>query len=221
MSLKQWSIINTLSAFLYFAIVQSGESTGVYAFVIIIAFGLGVLCQLVLAGLTRPAKITTRYILIVTLRALLFLSVPLLKNLALRITFVLTIPILDFLQSNLPLNRTFLTEPTETEKQRSSLFYKSIFYCGLLYGLLISEYIVTSGFVLLLSLIGILKQKPSRFRTILAIEFLFAALLRVVFYFDFISVSTYNILVRLFYAFCILIFFLYSRSLKKTDEFVG
>ena len=143
------------------------------------------------------------------------------KNLALRITFVLTIPILDFLQSNLPLNRTFLTEPTETEKQRSSLFYKSIFYCGLLYGLLISEYIVTSGFVLLLSLIGILKQKPSRFRTILAIEFLFAALLRVVFYFDFISVSTYNILVRLFYAFCILIFFLYSRSLKKTDEFVG
>lgn len=219
MSLKLLSVFNTLLAFLYLTVVQSGKTTGIWAFVVLAIFGLGIICMIVLAGLTRPVKMNARYILIVTLRAILFLSVPLLTTTAARIAFILTLPVLDYLQANLPLHPLFLRELTKDEEEvlteRTSLFFKTTILAGLFLGSLTTEYIVTSGIILFPSLIWILKQEKSRFRSIWAIECFITALLRMAFYLDLIPVSMRRISGGLFF---VLIVFLNYKCLKDFDK---
>ena len=217
--LKLFSIFNTLLAFLYFSVVQSGKTTGIWAFVVLALFGLGIICMIVLAGLTRPVKMNARYVLIVTLRAILFLSVPLLTSTAARIAFILTLPVLDYLQANLPLPPFFLRELTRDEEEvlteRTSLFFKTTILAGLFLGSLTTEYIVTSGVILFLSLIWIIKQEKTRFKSIWIIELFLATLLRIAFHLDLIPVSMRRISGGLFF---VLIVFLNYKSLKDFDK---
>lgn len=217
--LKLFSIFNTLLAFLYFSVVQSGKTTGIWAFVVLALFGLGIICMIVLAGLTRPDKMNVRYILIVTLRAILFLSVPLLTTTAARIAFILTLPVLDYLQANLPLHPLFLRELTRDEEEvlseRTSLFFKATILAGLFLGSLTTEYIVTSGVILFPSLIWIIKQEKSRLKSIWIIELFLATLLRIAFHLDLIPVSMRRISGGLFFA---LIVFLNYKCLKDFDK---
>ena len=217
--LKLFSIFNTLLAFLYLAVVQSGKTTGIWAFVVLAIFGLGIICMIVLAGLTRPVKMNARYVLIVTLRAILFLSVPLLTSTAARIAFILTLPVLDYLQANLPLHPFFLRELTRDEEEvlteRTSLFFKTTILAGLFLGSLTTEYIVTSGVILFLSLIWIIKQEKTRFKSIWIIELFLATLLRIAFHLDLIPVSMRRISGGLFF---VLIVFLNYKSLKDFDK---
>ena len=217
--LKLLSIFNTLLAFLYFSVVQSGKTTGIWAFVVLAIFGLGILCMLVVAGLTRPVKMNARYVLIVTLRTLLFLSVPLLTTTAARVSFILTLPVLDYLQASLPLHPLFLRELTRDEEEvlteRTSLFFKTTILAGLFLGSLTTEYIVTSGVILFLSLIWIIKQEKSRFKSIWIIELFLATLLRIAFHLDLIPVSMRRISGGLFF---VLIVFLNYKCLKDFDK---
>ena len=217
--LKLLSIFNTLLAFLYFSVVQSGKTTGIWAFVVLAIFGLGILCMLVVAGLTRPVKMNARYVLIVTLRTLLFLSVPLLTTTAARVSFILTLPVLDYLQASLPLHPLFLRELTRDEEEvlteRTSLFFKTTILAGLFLGSLTTEYIVTSGVILFLSLIWIIKQEKSRFKSIWIIELFLATLLRIAFHLDLIPVSMRRICGGLFF---VLIVFLNYKCLKDFDK---
>ena len=217
--LKLFSIFNTLLAFLYFSVVQSGKTTGIWAFVVLALFGLGIICMIVLAGLTRPVKMNARYVLIVTLRTLLFLSVPLLTTTAARVSFILTLPVLDYLQANLPLHPLFLRELTRDEEEvlteRTSLFFKTTILAGLFLGSLTTEYIVTSGVILFLSLIWIIKQEKSRFKSIWIIELFLATLLRIAFHLDLIPVSMRRISGGLFF---VLIVFLNYKCLKNFDK---
>ena len=219
MSLKLLSVFNTLLAFLYLTVVQSGKTTGIWAFVVLALFGLGIICMIVLAGLTRPDKMNVRYILIVTLRAILFLSVPLLTTTAARIAFILTLPVLDYLQASLPLHPLFLRGLTRDEEEvlteRTSLFFKTTILAGLFLGSLTAEYIVTSGVILFPSLIWIIKQEKSRFRSIWAIECFITALLRMAFHLDLIPVSMRRISGGLFF---VLIVFLNYKCLKDFDK---
>ena len=219
MSLKLLSVFNTLLAFLYLAVVQSGKTTGIWAFVVLAIFGLGIICMIVLAGLTRPVKMNARYVLIVTLRTLLFLSVPLLTTTAARIAFILTLPVLDYLQANLPLHPLFLRKLTRDEEEvlteRTSLFFKTAILAGLFLGSLTTEYIVTSGVILFPSLIWIIKQKKSRLKSIWIIELFLATLLRIAFHLDLIPVSMRRISGGLFF---VLIVFLNYKCLKDFDK---
>lgn len=217
--LKLLSIFNTLLAFLYFSVVQSGKTTGIWAFVVLAIFGLGIICMLVVAGLTRPVKMNARYVLIVTLRTLLFLSVPLLTTTAARVSFILTLPVLDYLQASLPLHPLILRKLTKDEEEvlteRTSLFFKTTILAGLFLGSLTTEYIVTSGVILFLSLIWIIKQEKSRFKSVWIIELFLATLLRIAFHLDLIPVSMRRISGGLFF---VLIVFLNYKCLKDFDK---
>lgn len=115
-----------------------------------------------------------------------------------------------------PLHPMVLREPTkdaeEIAKERLGLSYKTIVFVGLFCGSLTTEYIVTSGFIL--SLIWILKQNNLRFRTILIIELMIVALLRVAFYLGIIPVSMHEIIVGV--CFILLISLNYYTVLSKS-----
>lgn len=214
---KTVSVFNTLLAFLYFFLVQSGKTSGVYAFMVLFAFGLGVVCQWVVAGMTRPVKMTVRYVLIVASRALLFLSVPYLTTLPLRISFVLILPVLDYLQAGLPVHPTFFKELTEAEKERSKLYYKTAFSGGLILFLVSYkwEYIATGGIMFFLALLWIMKQEKSRLRTVLITEWILAALLNLALYFGFIPISMHEIITVVSF---VLIVVLHYKCLKDFDK---
>lgn len=215
MSLKQWSYINTLSAFLYFVVTQLGQFSGGYAIITVIVFGLGVITQLIMAGLTRPAIITAEYVFILSARGILFLIFPLLNTFAIAISCFFAICVLDYQQSLLPHNKELDNELTEDDIKNTSLFSKTVLFCGLFVGMLITEDIITSIIIICVALIGIIKQNNFRFKTIIFIELLITILWRVGIYYQLVAYSLQE-LITVFL--CFAVFIINFNFIKNSEN---
>lgn len=215
MSLKQWSYINTLSAFLYFVVTRLDQFSGVYAFITVIVFGLGAIMQLIMAGLTRPAIITAEYVFIVSVRAILFLIFPLLNSFPIAISCFFAICVLDYQQSSFSHNTVLDKEITEDDIKKTSFFSKTILFCGLFVGILITDDIITSLIIISVALVGIVKQNNTRFKIVLFFELLITALCRLGIYFQLVDHSLQD-LVTVFL--CFAVFIIHFNFIKSSEN---
>jgi len=146
--------INTFLLLIYVGITTLSTMQGAFALLTILVFTLGILSQVILAGIFRPAKITIGYILAVLIRLIAFVTIPIQNSTYITITSIAVTFGLDFWQFLFGKVHEKLESGTvsEEEKKQAALFYKTILIAGLLaYLLFIKSYIVVIFFLIALA----------------------------------------------------------------------
>lgn len=209
--MKYLTLMNTFLVMFYIAVVNCLNPSSIQSILTIFIFALGLFNQVILIGLYRPINITIKYVAIIVLRFIIFITVPLQNNIWFHILSILISGAIDLYQYQTMSVSSAITKPiAEGEKQDVKEFYMAILSSALMIASLATQSFI---WVLLIAVAVRINFKDKKFIIWKLAEILLVAFCNLAKIFFSINLGNYIIFPSV-----ILLCSAYLRYKKTTDK---